>query len=126
MLHRSRTIRAPIPSRETMPLPTPPSKLGNLLSPDEYKAKAHPARPARKQAHEGEQAESPEYGRASVAVPMTDAASAAPAPRPGRAPPARRPDTPAPGDPPRARKTKQTAALLQPVPAMPVSEDEEV
>src|ERR1700754_4399617 len=80
---RRRTICDPINSRETMPLPTPPSKLGNLLPPDEYKAKAHPARPARKQGHEGEQAESPEYGRANVAVPMTDAANAATTLRPG-------------------------------------------
>ena len=41
-----------------MPLPTAPSKLGNLLPPDEYKAKATPARSAKKQASEGEQAES--------------------------------------------------------------------
>ncbi|MEA3121238.1 MAG: hypothetical protein QOH33_784, partial [Paraburkholderia sp.] len=27
-----------------MPLPTPPSKLGTLLPPDEFKAKARPAK----------------------------------------------------------------------------------
>ncbi|MFC0397194.1 PhoH family protein [Paraburkholderia rhizosphaerae] len=117
-----------------MPLPTPPSKLGNLLSPDEYKAKAHPTRPARKQAHEGEQAESPEYGRANVAVPMTDAANAATTLRPvpvaaaslaGIDAPAVTPDLPGASGPARGRKTKQTAALLQPVAPLPVSADEE-
>ncbi|CAB3758347.1 PhoH family protein [Paraburkholderia humisilvae] len=117
-----------------MPLPTPPSKLGNLLSPDEYKAKAHPARPARKQANEGEQAESPEFGRANVAVPMSDAANAATTLRPvpvaaatlaGIDAPAVTPDLPGAGGSARGRKTKQTAALLQPVPAVPVTADEE-
>ncbi|MGV7241849.1 hypothetical protein ACRXB1_08555, partial [Caballeronia sp. M23-90] len=37
-----------------MPLPTAPVKLGNLLPSEEYKAKARPARPARKQASEGD------------------------------------------------------------------------
>ncbi|HEY3596687.1 MAG TPA: PhoH family protein [Paraburkholderia sp.] len=117
-----------------MPLPTPPSKLGNLLPPDEYKAKAHPAKPARKQAHEGEQAESSGssgYGRANVAVPMTHAANAATTLRPvpvaaatsaGVAAPAIAPSA-APS--PRARKSKQTAALLQPVPASPAAPERE-
>jgi PhoH-like ATPase len=117
-----------------MPLPTPPSKLGNLLTPDEYKAKAHPARPARQQAHEGEQAESSEYGRANVAVPMTDAANAATTLRPvpvaaatlaGIDTPAVPPDLSARGGSARGRKTKQTAALLQPVQPLPVADDAE-
>lgn len=109
-----------------MPLPTPPSKLGNLLPPDEYKAKAAtPARSAsKKQAGDGEAAESADYGRANVAKPMANAANAATTLRTvpassatpvanasaEQAAPAR--SAAAPG-----RKSKQTAALLQPVPA---------
>jgi PhoH-like ATPase len=99
-----------------MPLPTPPSKLGNLLSPDEYKAKAvTPARStAKKQTRAGESAESADYGRANVATPMAHAANAATTlwPVPAvESPPAAQPS------PARGRKAKQTAALLQPVPA---------
>ncbi|WP_345813887.1 PhoH family protein [Paraburkholderia sp. PREW-6R] len=107
-----------------MPLPTPPSKLGNLLPPDEYKAKAAtPARSAKKQAGDGETAESADYGRANVATPMAHAANAATTLRPvpasqrtgasastGEAAPSRSTST-------SGRKSKQTAALLQPVPA---------
>ncbi|MBC8751770.1 MULTISPECIES: PhoH family protein [Paraburkholderia] len=101
-----------------MPLPTPPSKLGNLLPPDEYKAKAvTPARSAaKKQAREGESAESADYGRANVATPMAHAANAATTlwPVPAvESPPAAQPAL----APARGRKTRQTAALLQPVPA---------
>ncbi|WGS48297.1 PhoH family protein [Paraburkholderia sp. D15] len=114
-----------------MPLPTPPSKLGNLLPPDEYKAKAAtPARSAsKKQAAEGESAESADYGRANVATPMAHAANAATTLRPvpaSAAPAANATNaTHAAGQPApaRARKTKQTAALLQPVPtARPAAE----
>ncbi|MBN3850036.1 PhoH family protein, partial [Paraburkholderia sp. Ac-20342] len=93
-----------------MPLPTPPSKLGNLLSPDEYKAKAvTPARSAaKKPAREGESAESADYGRANVATPMADAANAATTLRP--VPAAVTPAAAQPG-PARSRKSKQTAAL---------------
>ncbi|MCC8391298.1 PhoH family protein [Paraburkholderia sp. MMS20-SJTR3] len=99
-----------------MPLPTPPSKLGNLLSPDEYKAKATtPARAAaKKTAREGESAEPADYGRANVATPMAHAANAATTLRPV---PAVEPVPAAQPAPARGRKTKQTAALLQPVPA---------
>ncbi|MCC8401699.1 PhoH family protein [Paraburkholderia sp. MMS20-SJTN17] len=99
-----------------MPLPTPPSKLGNLLSPDEYKAKAvTPARStAKKQAREGESAESADYGRANVATPMAHAANAATTLRPV---PAVEPPAAVQPAPARGRRTKQTAALLQPVPA---------
>ncbi|MBC8725543.1 PhoH family protein [Paraburkholderia sp. 31.1] len=99
-----------------MPLPTPPNKLGNLLSPDEYKAKAvTPARStAKKQAREGESAESADYGRVNVATPMAHAANAATTlwPVPAvESPPAAQPA------PARGRKARQTAALLQPVPS---------
>jgi PhoH-like ATPase len=105
-----------------MPLPTPPSKLGNLLPPDEYKAKATTARSAKKQANEGEQAESADYGRANVATPMAHAANAATTLRPvpvssaagsSASSSAASAETVAPA---RGRKSKQTAALLQPVP----------
>ncbi|MCX4139138.1 PhoH family protein [Paraburkholderia sp. SEWSISQ10-3 4] len=104
-----------------MPLPTPPSKLGNLLPPDEYKAKAAtPARSAaKKQAVGGESAESADYGRANVATPMAHAANAATTLRPVPASSAS-PAASASAEqaaPARGRKSKQTAALLQPVPA---------
>ena len=55
-----------------MPLPTPPSKLGNLLPPDEYKAKAAtPARSAAKKQADGESAEPADYCRANVATPAS-------------------------------------------------------
>ncbi|MGN6666981.1 MAG: PIN domain-containing protein, partial [Trinickia sp.] len=95
-----------------MPLPTPPSKLGSLLPPDEFKAKARPARGAKKQGTIGEQTEAAEYGATShVAAPMGTAANAGAALRPLPSPP------PAPEAAPAARrKSKQTAALLQPAP----------
>ncbi|MEX3934747.1 PhoH family protein [Paraburkholderia phymatum] len=107
-----------------MPLPTPPSKLGNLLPPDEYKAK--PAKPARKQAHEGEQAASAEFGRANVATPMTHAANAATTLRP--VPPIATSSASALPEaaPSRSRKAKQTAALLQPVPSVSAEDDEAI
>ncbi|PRX31562.1 PhoH-like ATPase [Paraburkholderia sp. BL18I3N2] len=104
-----------------MPLPTPPSKLGNLLPPDEYKAKAaSPARSAaKKQAVVGESAESADYGRANVATPMAHAANAATTLRPVPASSAAAVVSASAEQaaPARGRKTKQTAALLQPVPA---------
>ncbi|ACD16203.1 PhoH family protein [Paraburkholderia phytofirmans] len=104
-----------------MPLPTPPSKLGNLLPPDEYKAKAaSPARSAaKKQAVVGESAESADYGRANVATPMAHAANAATTLRPVPASSATAVASASAEQaaPARSRKTKQTAALLQPVPA---------
>ncbi len=97
-----------------MPLPTPPSKLGSLLPPDEFKAKARPARSAKKQGTIGEQTEAAEYGATSgtahVAAPMTPAANANADMR--SLPPA----SAAAGQvaTARGRKPKQTAALLQP------------
>jgi len=104
-----------------MPLPTAPSKLGNLLPPNEYKAKATPARSAKKQASEGEQVESADFGPASVATPMARAANAASTLRPV---PASSPaDTVEQAAPARSRKSKQTAALLQPVPTPAVRQE---
>ncbi|HEX7935452.1 MAG TPA: PhoH family protein, partial [Paraburkholderia sp.] len=105
-----------------MPLPTPPSKLGNLLPPDEYKVKAAtPARAASKKQAEGESAESADYGRTNVATPMAHAANAATTLRPVPASSASATASAGAGQAAQARgagrKTKQTAALLQPVPA---------
>jgi PhoH-like ATPase len=115
-----------------MPLPTAPSKLGNLLPPDEYKAKATPARSAKKQANDAEQAEPADYGRANVATPMSRAANAATTLRPvpassaatasassaaGSSAPSAETAVPARDAGAPRRKSKQTAALLQPVPA---------
>lgn len=99
-----------------MPLPTPPSKLGSLLPPDEFKAKARPARDAKKQGTMGEQTEPAEYGSTThVAAPMGAAANAGAALRP-------LPSSPAAESAPtaRGRKSKQTAALLQPAAPAPV------
>ncbi|WP_206952347.1 PhoH family protein [Trinickia acidisoli] len=99
-----------------MPLPTPPSKLGSLLPPDEFKAKARPARSAKKQGTTGEQAEAAEYGAtAHVAAPMGSAANAEATLRPLPSSPAVAEQAAAT----RGRKPKQTAALLQsPPPAV--------
>ncbi|QGZ61605.1 PhoH family protein [Paraburkholderia acidisoli] len=114
-----------------MPLPTPPSKLGNLLPPEEYKARARSTRSTRKAASENDAADVAEYGPGSVAEPNTPAANAATTLRtvllsstPAELA-ALEPVAPAP-----ARKRKQTAALLQPVeartedaPAAPIARD---
>ncbi|TDV17182.1 PhoH family protein [Paraburkholderia caballeronis] len=109
-----------------MPLPTPPSKLGNLLPPDEYKARARTPRSSRKTASEGDAAALPEYGPANVAEPMTQAANAAttlrtvPLPTASAELAALEPVAPAPS---RRRKSQQTAALLQPLaPAAPAAD----
>ncbi|WP_261523504.1 PhoH family protein [Burkholderia multivorans] len=93
-----------------MPLPTAPSKLGSLLPPDEYKAKARPAKAAKKTA-EGDASTSADYGAASVAQPMTEAANTA---APLRAVASAQEAASATAG---TRKTRQTAALLQPMPA---------
>ncbi|MEK6355722.1 MAG: PhoH family protein [Burkholderia cenocepacia] len=100
-----------------MPLPTPPSKLGSLLPPDEYKAKARPAKAAKKSA-EGDASTAGDYGPASVAQPMIEAVNTA---APLRAVASSAPD--AASAPARGRKTRQTAALLQPLqaPAAPAA-----
>jgi PhoH-like ATPase len=101
-----------------MPLPTPPSKLGNLLPPDEYKAKAAtPARSAtKKTAGSADSAEPADYGHANVATPMARAANAATTLRPVPASPAPAASAAEQTSAAPRRKTKQTAALLQPVP----------
>ncbi|CAH2812303.1 MAG: Predicted ATPase related to phosphate starvation-inducible protein PhoH [Candidatus Burkholderia crenata] len=58
-----------------MPLPTAPVKLGNLLPPEEYKAKARPARSSKKQASDGDLVET-EFG-ASVGASRPAAANTA-------------------------------------------------
>jgi PhoH-like ATPase len=107
-----------------MPLPTPPSKLGNLLPPDEYKAKARPQKHTKKQATEGEQAEAAEFssmsGPTSVADPMARAANAVTTLRP--VPASSAPVAVEAAPVARGRKQKQTAALLQPVPAPQTAE----
>ncbi|MDN7671725.1 PhoH family protein [Burkholderia oklahomensis] len=97
-----------------MPLPTPPSKLGSLLPPDEYKAKARPAKAAKPSASGGPaHAVAADHSPANVADPMVVAANTAAPLR------AVAPAEAASAAEPRARRTKQTAALLQPVPAAP-------
>jgi PhoH-like ATPase len=104
-----------------MPLPTPPSKLGTLLPPEEFKAKARPAKNAKKQGTVGEQAEVAEYGMAGAAAPVAEpqarTANAAATLHSVPAHPAAEPAAEAALAPARGRKPKQTAALLQPVPA---------
>lgn len=100
-----------------MPLPTPPSKLGSLLPPDEYKAKARPSRTP-KRAADGDTATAAaavaEYASpANVAAPMAPAANA-PAALHAVAPAAADAATTS-GT--RSRKSRQTAALLTPVQA---------
>src|SRR6266702_1014321 len=69
---RRRTICDPIFLRETMPLPTPPSKLGNLLPPDEYKAKAAtPVADARPVVARAPSAKQPAASTPAVAAPST-------------------------------------------------------
>ncbi|SAL65185.1 PhoH family protein [Caballeronia terrestris] len=122
-----------------MPLPTAPAKLGNLLPSEEYKAKARPAKQSKKQA-EDDQPEAADYGAPVNAVgsarPAANAASAlhavasdtiarakgAPASPSTLA--AEAADAPAPAA--RSRRSKQTAALLQPVPSPDVADGDAV
>lgn len=91
-----------------------PSKLGSLLPPDEYKAKARPAKAAKQSASGGPaHAAAADYSPASVAEPMVVAANTTTPLR------AVAPAADASAGAPRARRAKQTAALLQPVPAAP-------
>src|SRR6202795_1786590 len=115
------TIR--ILSRETMPLPTAPVKLGNLLPSEEYKAKARPARSSKKQASDGDLVDTEtDFGasvgasrpaaanpantlRAIASETLANAAKGSAVEASDAAPAAR------------TRRTKQTAALLQPAAA---------
>jgi len=103
-----------------MPLPTPPSKLGNLLSPDEYKAKARPAKGAKKQSHESEGVESEPYGSAG-AVPV--AVAAAPVLHVVAA--SEKTKASEAGSGSRRRKQSPTAALLQTVASRGAVQDDE-
>jgi PhoH-like ATPase len=111
-----------------MPLPTPPSKLGNLLPPEEYKARARTTRSTRKAASENDAADVAEYGPSSVADPMTPAANAAmtlrtvPLSSASAELAALEPVAPAPVRNKRSSK-QATAALLQPVEARGDAED---
>jgi len=103
-----------------MPLPTAPVKLGNLLPSEEYKAKARPARTSKKQASDGDLAETEtDFGasvggsrpaaantantlRAIASETLANAAKGSAVEASDAAPAAR------------TRRAKQTAALLQP------------
>ncbi|NUR52986.1 MAG: PhoH family protein [Acidobacteria bacterium] len=115
-----------------MPLPTAPAKLGHLLPSDEYKAKARPSKQSKKPAAASDD---DAYGAVETVAAERPAANAAhtlrsiasevltqiPAEPHAEAvvPP------PAPGTvPTRGRKSKQTAALLQPVPVARSKQDE--
>src|SRR6195952_5002507 len=126
---RRRTTYDPILSRETMPLPTAPVKLGNLLPSEEYKAKSRPARTSKKQAIEGDLATTDidtEFAesvgasrpaaantantlRAIASETLANAAKGSAVEASDAAPAAR------------ARRAEQTAALLQPA-AMPAEQ----
>ncbi|WP_213780884.1 PhoH family protein [Caballeronia sp. dw_276] len=108
-----------------MPLPTAPVKLGNLLPSEEYKAKARPARTSKKQASDGDlaTAETDTDFAAPVGVSRPAAANTANTLRAiasetlanaAKGSAVEASDT-APAA--RTRRTKQTAALLQPASA---------
>ncbi|CAH2789051.1 MAG: Predicted ATPase related to phosphate starvation-inducible protein PhoH [uncultured Caballeronia sp.] len=106
-----------------MPLPTAPVKLGNLLPSEEYKAQARPARSSKEQASDGDLVETEtEFGasvgasrpaaantantlRAIASETLANAAKGSALEASDAAPAAR------------SRRTKQTAALLQPAAA---------
>lgn len=100
-----------------MPLPTAPAKLGHLLPAEEYKAKARPSKQSRKAATSDDDANG---AVETVAAERPQAANAAHTLRAiasdvlTQTPPDASPQASAPA--PRGRRTKQTAALLQPVP----------
>ncbi|WP_233881657.1 PhoH family protein [Paraburkholderia flagellata] len=112
-----------------MPLPTPPSKLGNLLPPEEYKARARTTRSTRKAASENDAADVADYGPASVAEPMTQAANAAttlrtvPLLSASAELAALEPVAPAPARARRNNSKQVTAALLQPLEARTGADD---
>ncbi|WP_028204905.1 PhoH family protein [Paraburkholderia nodosa] len=112
-----------------MPLPTPPSKLGNLLPPEEYKARARTTRSTRKAASENDAADVAEYGPGSVAEPMTLAANAAttlrtvPLSSASAELAALEPVAPAPARNKRNNSKQVRAALLQPLEARTGADD---
>ncbi|SAK63900.1 PhoH family protein [Caballeronia temeraria] len=108
-----------------MPLPTAPTKLGHLLPAEEYKAKARPSKQSKKQATASDD---DAYGAAETVAAERPATNAAHTLRsiasevltqiPAEPHVEAVVPPPAPGTVPvRGRKSKQTAALLQPAPA---------
>ncbi|MFM0521380.1 MULTISPECIES: PhoH family protein [Caballeronia] len=108
-----------------MPLPTAPAKLGHLLPAEEYKAKARPSKQSKKQAAASDD---DAYGAVETVAAERPATNAAHTLRsiasevltqiPAEPHVEAVVPPPAPGTvPTRGRKSKQTAALLQPAPA---------
>ncbi|SAL79453.1 PhoH family protein [Caballeronia arvi] len=117
-----------------MPLPTAPAKLGHLLPAEEYKAKARPSKQSKKQAAASDD---DAFGAVDTVAAERPAANAAHTLRsiasevltqiPAEAHVEAVVPPPAPGTvPTRGRKSKQTAALLQPAPSARETPDEVV
>ncbi|MDR5771389.1 PhoH family protein [Caballeronia sp. LP006] len=112
-----------------MPLPTAPAKLGHLLPAEEYKAKARPSKQKKQTSSSGDeengavQTVAAERPAANAAHTLRSIASEVLTQIPLEAPSeAVMPAAPAPAT--RARRTKQTAALLQPAPNARQAADE--
>ncbi|WP_250434653.1 MULTISPECIES: PhoH family protein [unclassified Caballeronia] len=114
-----------------MPLPTAPAKLGHLLPAEEYKAKARPSKQSKKQAAASDD---DAYGAVETVAAERPATNAAHTLRsianevltqiPAEPHVEAVVPPPAPGTvPTRARKSKQTAALLQPTPGARATPD---
>ncbi|WP_250439666.1 PhoH family protein [Caballeronia sp. AZ1_KS37] len=114
-----------------MPLPTAPAKLGHLLPAEEYKAKARPSKQSKKQAAASDD---DAYGAVETVAAERPATNAAHTLRsianevltqiPAEPPVEAVVPPPAPGTvPTRGRKSKQTAALLQPTPGARATPD---
>lgn len=108
-----------------MPLPTAPAKLGHLLPAEEYKAKARPSKQSKKSAAASDddafgavETVTAERPAANAAHTLRSIASEVLTQIPSGAHAEAAVPPPAPGTvPTRGRKSKQTAALLQPAPA---------
>ncbi|BBP96163.1 phosphate starvation protein PhoH [Burkholderia sp. SFA1] len=108
-----------------MPLPTAPAKLGHLLPAEEYKAKARPSKQSKKTAAASDddafgavETVTAERPAANAAHTLRSIASEVLTQIPSEAHAEAAVPPPAPGTvPTRGRKSKQTAALLQPAPA---------
>ncbi|EKS67867.1 MULTISPECIES: PhoH family protein [Caballeronia] len=114
-----------------MPLPTAPAKLGHLLPAEEYKAKARPSKQSKKQAAASDD---DAYGAVETVAAERPATNAAHTLRsianevltqiPAEPHVEAVVPPPAPGTvPTRGRKSKQTAALLQPTPGARATPD---
>ncbi|WP_244848588.1 PhoH family protein [Caballeronia sp. SL2Y3] len=118
-----------------MPLPTAPAKLGHLLPAEEYKAKARPSKQPKKAAAASDDdaigsvetvaAERPAAANAATTLRSiaSDVLAQAPQDASTETPAAAAPVAPV-ASAPRGRRTKQTAALLQPVPAARQKDEE--